>query len=128
LELQRRDSPARLTVARLRPFRRRRSAVPACGGVAFAFSFEHHDRAADGRHVAGFAVERDDFAGDGRGHLHRRFIRHHVDERRVFFDDIANAHVPGDDLGFGGAFTHVRKFENELAHWSLAFQSRGAWL
>ena len=66
--------------------------------------------------VAGFAVEGDDLAGDGRGHLHGRFVGHHIDERGVFFDDVADMHVPGDDFRFSGAFADVGEFENELGH------------
>ena len=88
--------------------RARRLRSPSVSNTAMA--------AADGRHVAGLAVKRHDLAGDGRGHLHRRFVGHHVDERRVFLDDVADAHVPGDDLGFGRAFADIRQFENELAH------------
>ena len=69
-------------------------------------------------------MERDDLAGDRRGHLDRRLVGHHVDERRVFLDDVADAHVPGDDLGFGGAFADVGQFENVLAHRAQASIAR----
>jgi len=77
------------------------------GFVAFAFDLEDHDRRAHRGHRAGFAVKREHFAGDGRGHFDRRFVRHHVDEVLVFVDRVADGDVPGDDLGLCGAFADV---------------------
>jgi hypothetical protein len=77
---------------------------------------DHHQLGADRHHVAGLALAFDDRAGDRRADLDGCLLRHHVDQRLVLLDALADRHVPGDDLRLGDAFANVGQPENMPAH------------
>jgi hypothetical protein len=54
-------------------------------------------------------VERDDRALIGTWQFDGGFRRFDVDERLIEGDDVAHAHLPGDDLGFDEPFADVRQ-------------------
>jgi hypothetical protein len=58
-------------------------------------------------HVTDVPVQRDHRAGVGTRKFDGRFGRFDVDERLVQYDDVADGHLPRDDLGFGQTFTDV---------------------
>ena len=64
-------------------------------------------------------------AGHRRGHFHRRLVGHHVDQRLVLRDPVADRDVPGDDLGLGRAFADIGQLEDDSGP-SLSPPSRGA--
>ena len=57
-----------------------------------------------------------DAAGDGRFHLQRGLVSHHVGKLLVFFDHVADLHMPGDDLGLGDPFADIRQLEFVARH------------
>ena len=56
----------------------------------------------------------------GRFHLDRRLVGHHVGERLVLVDLVADLDVPGDDLGLGDAFADVGQLEFVASHRSAS--------
>ncbi len=80
-----------------------------------------HQRRADRGHAAGLGGEAQHLAADRRGDLHRGLVGHHVDEGGVLLDHVADADVPGDDLGLGDPFADVRQLEDEAAHAPITF-------
>ncbi len=85
-------------------------------GVPVSGDLNLHERRTDSRHVARAAVQRDHFAGDGRGHLHRCLVGHDIDEVLVLLDSVPRLDVPGDDLRLGSAFADIGKLEDVAAH------------
>jgi len=66
----------------------------------------------------------DHLPGDRRFHLDGRLVRHHVGDLLIFFDRVADTHVPGDDLGLGNSLADVGQLEFEPSHYSaMTFSS-----
>ncbi|MNE16247.1 hypothetical protein D3C80_1091880 [compost metagenome] len=84
--------------------------------VAFALDLELGQGAAHGHHLARLAVQSGDDAGDRAGQLDGGLVGHDVGDDLILDDRIADLDVPGDQLGFGGAFAHVGQFEDETTH------------
>jgi hypothetical protein len=79
---------------------------------------DHDERSADRHLIADFAREFDDDAGHRRLHLDGGLVGHHVGDRRVFLDAVADGDVPGNDLGLGNAFADVGQLEGEAGHYA----------
>ena len=90
------------------------------GGVAL--DFDHHQRRADRHHLADFAGQLDHHAGDGRFHLDRGLVGHHVGDLLVLRHLVADLDVPGDDLGLGNAFADIGQAEGEACHAGQSFR------
>ena len=77
---------------------------------------EHNQRRADRDDVAGFAGQRDNFAGDRRREFDGGLIGHHGADDVFLGDLIADVDEPLADLRFDGAFAEVRQLEDVFAH------------
>jgi hypothetical protein len=82
---------------------------------------DHHQRSADRHLVANFAREFDDDSRHRRLHLDGGLVGHHVRDRRILLDAVADGDVPCDDLGLGNAFADVRQLEGEAGHQKIPF-------
>ena len=62
------------------------------------------------------AVQRDDLAGHGRGHLHRRLVGHHVDQVLLLLDRSPTLTCQATISASVGAFADVGELEDIAAH------------
>ena len=67
-------------------------------------------------HLPDRAAEFDHAAGHRRGHFDRGLVGHHVAQRLVLGDAVADLDAPLDDLDFGDAFADVRHADDRDAH------------
>ncbi len=77
---------------------------------------EHDQLRAHRHHVPRLPRRRDDLAAHRRRHLHRRLLRHHLDDHVVLGDLVARLHAPADDLRLDRALAQVRQLEDVPAH------------
>ncbi len=70
---------------------------------------EAHEHGADLHGLSRLHVHRLDAAAHRGGDLDLRLVRLDLDQRRVFLDDVALAHVDRDDLGLGQSLPKVRQ-------------------
>ncbi|EGI55548.1 hypothetical protein SUS17_1668 [Sphingomonas sp. S17] len=85
-------------------------------GFLDRIGLDHHQRRSDRHLVADLTRQLDDGARNRRLHLDRRLVGHHVGDRLVLLDPVAELHMPGDDFGLGNAFADIGQAEGETSH------------
>src|SRR5439155_22679625 len=78
-----------------------------------AFLVDHDVHLADRANVAVLVVDLRDRPGARRRQLDRRLVGHHLDERLVELDLVADLDLPRDDLALDDAFADIRHVEVE---------------
>ena len=92
------------------------SCLPCVGAWAGTVDIDPHQRRADRDDLTDLRTEAGDRAGDGRRQLDGRLVGHHVDDGLVLADDVADGHLPLDDLGLRHPFADVGQLEREVRH------------
>jgi hypothetical protein len=95
------------------------------GNRPLAFRLDLHQHRSDRHLIAGFTRQTHDGARDRAFHLDRRLVGHHVGDRLVFLDPVADLDVPADNLRLRNAFADVRQLECEQRHYIFPRSCRG---
>ncbi len=106
-----------ILLGRLRLRRRQRRRHDLAPGVD-RIRLDHHQRGTDRHLIPDLARQLDDDARYGRLHLDRRLVGHHVRDRRILLDAVADRDMPCDDLGLRDAFADIRQFEGKASHYA----------
>jgi len=85
-------------------------------GLFDRIGFDHHQCRSDRHLIADLTRQFDHGARNRRFHLDRRLVGHHVGDRLILLDAVAELDVPGDDFGLGDAFADVGQAEGETSH------------